>query len=140
MLPGVTTFENHQLRQTEERLSKISGNTPLFNTVANTGDKAVQKKAKVTDKDQPLSWGQDPPGGASSWGGVVSQWTQFAVNNHQGLTPGSMLCMLSWFFVDWKLEKEMATHSSILAWRIPWTEGLLADYSPWGWEESDPTE
>ena len=21
------------------------------------------------------------------------------------------------------LEKEMATHSSILAWRIPWTEG-----------------
>ena len=30
------------------------------------------------------------------------------------------------------LEKEMATHSNILAWRIPWTEepgGLL---SPWG--------
>ena len=26
--------------------------------------------------------------------------------------------------VDWEdpLEKEMATHSSILAWRIPWTE------------------
>ena len=26
--------------------------------------------------------------------------------------------------LDWKdaLEKEMATHSSILAWRIPWTE------------------
>ena len=26
--------------------------------------------------------------------------------------------------VDWKdpLEKEMATHSSILAWEIPWTE------------------
>ena len=27
------------------------------------------------------------------------------------------------------LEKEMATHSSILAWRIPWTESL-AGYSP----------
>ena len=27
------------------------------------------------------------------------------------------------------LEKEMATHSSILAWRIPWTEEL-AGYSP----------
>ena len=26
------------------------------------------------------------------------------------------------------LEKEIATHSSILAWRIPWTESL-ADYS-----------
>ena len=29
------------------------------------------------------------------------------------------------------LEKEMATHSSILAWRIPWTEEL-GGYSPWG--------
>ena len=27
--------------------------------------------------------------------------------------------------------EEMATHSSILAWRIPWTEDL-AGYSPWG--------
>ena len=27
------------------------------------------------------------------------------------------------------LEKEMAKHSSILAWRIPWTRGL-AGYSP----------
>ena len=27
-------------------------------------------------------------------------------------------------FLGWKypLEKEMATHSSILAWKIPWTE------------------
>ena len=29
------------------------------------------------------------------------------------------------------LEKEMATHSSILAWRIAWTEEL-AGYRPWG--------
>ena len=29
-----------------------------------------------------------------------------------------------------QLEKEMATHSSILAWRIPWTEELV-DSSPW---------
>ena len=28
------------------------------------------------------------------------------------------------------LEKGMATHSSILAWKIPWT-GLPGDYSPW---------
>ena len=33
----------------------------------------------------------------------------------------------------------MSTHSSILAWRIPWTESLV-DYSPWGWKESDMTE
>ena len=29
----------------------------------------------------------------------------------------------------------MATHSSILAWRIPWT-----GYSPWGCKESDTAE
>ena len=34
----------------------------------------------------------------------------------------------------------MATHSSILAWRIPWTERSLAGYSPWGHKKSDMTE
>ena len=36
-------------------------------------------------------------------------------------------------FLGWEdpLEKEMAAHSSILAWEIPWTEDL-AGYSPWG--------
>ena len=33
----------------------------------------------------------------------------------------------------------MATHSSILTWKIPWT-GSLAGYSPWGHKESDTTE
>ena len=27
-----------------------------------------------------------------------------------------------WVFDSWVGEKEMATHSSILAWEIPWTE------------------
>ena len=30
------------------------------------------------------------------------------------------------------LEKEMATHSSTLAWEIPWTEELGGLYSVWG--------
>ena len=30
----------------------------------------------------------------------------------------------------------MATHSSILAWKISWTEELVG-YSPWGRKESD---
>ena len=34
------------------------------------------------------------------------------------------------------LKKGMATHSSILAWRIPWTESLVG-YTPWGHKESD---
>ena len=33
------------------------------------------------------------------------------------------------------LEKGTATHSRVLAWRIPWTV-----YSPWGCKESDMTE
>ena len=37
------------------------------------------------------------------------------------------------------LEKETATHSSILAWKIPWTEEPVG-YSPWGFKESDTTE
>ena len=37
------------------------------------------------------------------------------------------------------LEKEMAIHSSILTWKIPWMEELVG-YSPWGRKESDMTE
>ena len=36
------------------------------------------------------------------------------------------------------LEEGMATHSSILAWRIPWRR--LAGYSPQGHNELDMTE
>ena len=50
----------------------------------------------------------------------------------------------SWGWED-PLEKGMATHSSILAWRTPWTEepGKLQSmpgYSPWGHKELDTTE
>ena len=38
------------------------------------------------------------------------------------------------------LEKEMATHSSTLAWKIPWTEELRAGHCPWGRKESGTTE
>ena len=38
------------------------------------------------------------------------------------------------------LEEEMATHSSNLAWRIPWTEESGRLYSPWGCKESGMTE
>ena len=49
-------------------------------------------------------------------------------------------------FLGWEdsLEKETANHSSILAWKIPWTEEhgwrSLAVYSPWGPKGSDTTE
>ena len=65
------------------------------------------------------------------------------------VTPWSRSCLpaqeseetwarsLGW---DNPLEEEMATHSSVLAWRIPWTERSLVGYSPWGCRESDTTE
>ena len=37
------------------------------------------------------------------------------------------------------LQKEMTTHSSILAWEIPWTEEP-GRYSYWGYKESDMAE
>ena len=43
--------------------------------------------------------------------------------------------------LGWKdpLEEEMATHSSILVWRIPWKRSLVG-YSPRGHKELDTTE
>ena len=38
------------------------------------------------------------------------------------------------------LEKGMSTHSSTLAWRIPWTEEPGRLYSSWGHNESDTIE
>ena len=38
------------------------------------------------------------------------------------------------------IEEEMATQSSILAWKVPETEKPGRLYSPWGRKESDMTE
>ena len=45
------------------------------------------------------------------------------------------------WFLGWDdpLEKDMATHSNILAWRIPWTEKPVGCI-PRGLKESDMTE
>ena len=49
----------------------------------------------------------------------------------------SIFRLLHWLFNDCYCR--MASHSSILAWRIPWPESLVG-YSPWGHKESDMTE
>ena len=46
------------------------------------------------------------------------------------------VCSLGW---EGSMEKGKETHSSILAWRIPWTE-QPGKNSPWGFKESDMTE
>ena len=50
-----------------------------------------------------------------------------------GLIPGSGRSLGQ----EDTLEKEMATHSSILALKIPWTEEPGGLHSPWGRKESD---
>ena len=74
-----------------------------------------------------------------SLGGIYLKHVTFpggsVVKNHPVMHE-SWVQPLGW---EDPLEKEMATHSSILAWEIPWTESL-AGYSPWGCKESDTTE
>ena len=59
-----------------------------------------------------------------------TQWFSFNRENHMGFPGGSEVKASAWNAGDSGLiprsedllEKEMATHSSILAWRIPWRE------------------
>ena len=60
-----------------------------------------------------------------SWASLVAQM----VKNLHAMWE-TWVQSLGW---EYPLEESMATHSSILAWRIPWT-------IPWGCEESDMTE
>ena len=45
------------------------------------------------------------------------------------------------WFLGWEdpLEKEMATHSSILAWKVPWKEDPIDRLQSMGWQELDTT-
>ena len=66
------------------------------------------------------------PGSGSSpgeWIGYPLQYSWASLSGSEGkVTPAiqeTWVRSLGW---EDPLEKEMATHSSILAWRIPWTE------------------
>ena len=58
----------------------------------------------------------------------------------QGVEKGrAQLSDFTFTFHFHALEKEMATHSSVFAWRIPGT-GSLVGFCLWGHTESDTTE
>ena len=42
---------------------------------------------------------------------------------------------MNYIIANYITGEEMATHSTILAWKIPWT-GILVGYSIWGRKES----
>ena len=56
---------------------------------------------------------------------------------HLSTMWGTWVRSLGW---EDSLGKEIATHSSTLALKIPWTEELGAGYYPWGRKESGTTE
>ena len=51
-----------------------------------------------------------------------------SVGKESFCSVGDLVQTLGW---EDPLEKDMASHSSTLAWEIPWTEEP-AGYSPWG--------
>ena len=57
--------------------------------------------------------------------------------NNPPAVPETWIRSLGW---EDPLEEGMATHSSILAWRIPHRQRSLASYSSWGQKESGMTE
>ena len=58
---------------------------------------------------------------------------------HEVAKSGARLSDFTFTFHFHTLEKEMATHSSILPWRIPGTEGP-SGLPSWGRTELDTTE
>ena len=74
------------------------------------------------------SWLENPMDGGAWWAVV-----------HGVSRSQTRLSNFTFTFHFQALEKEMATHSSVLAWRIPGT-GSLVGCRLWGRTESDTTE
>ena len=82
-----------------------------------------------------IPWTEEP-GGLQS---MVSQELDTTERLHHYQSKWEKNLKRNGYVYLYNLEKEMATHSSTLAWRIPWREEP-GGYSPWGHKESDTTE
>ena len=92
----------------------VGGNRNWYIPYGEHNGGALKSKSRAT-----IWSSKDFPGGWDSEESALMQET--------GVWP------LGW---EDSLEKGMATHSSILAWRLPWTEEP-AGYSPWDHKELD---
>ena len=71
---------------------------------------------------------------STSGAGLVPCWEVYQVTQWQRIRLSAQEQQETWLgslSQEDPLEKEMAAHSSILAWRIPWTEES-GGFSPWG--------
>ena len=108
------------------------------------------------DPDAGRNWRQEEKGMTED---EMAGWHHW-LNGHEfewtpevGDGQGGLACCDSWGHkeldtteqLNWtelnegRLEEEMATHSSILAWEIPWTEEAWRAAVPWGCKDSDTT-
>ena len=85
--------------------------------------RSMEQNRKARDKSMHL---QTP------WASLVAQMLE-----HLPAMQETWVQSLGW---ETPLEREMATHSSILAWRIRNTEEPGRLYSPWGHIDSDTIE
>ena len=104
-------------------LKGFPGSTPGKESACNAGDPGwIPELGRSSEEGigYPLQY---------SWASLVAQMVE---------NLPAMLKPWVWF-LGWEdsLEEGMATHSSILAWRIPWTEELCG---PWDHKESDMTK
>ena len=68
---------------------------------------------------------------------LIVQWASLMAQTVKNLPSMWEIWIRSLGWED-PLEKDMATHSGPLAWKIPWIEE--PGYSPWGRKESDMIE
>ena len=75
--------------------------------------------------------------------GIIYKYLYYNLCFHGGLGGKESTCIVGDLgsILSWEdpLEEGMATHFSILTWRILWTEEPVDD-SPWGRKESDTTK
>ena len=69
---------------------------------------------------------------------LTNSWTSLVAQMIKNLLAMQETLVLSLGGED-SLEKGRATHSSILAWRIPWRRSL-AGFSPWSYKDSNTTK
>ena len=114
-------------------------NYPLSIDLGVTHHSSVDKESVCNAGDPGLipGWERFPGKGIGypfqySWCFLVAQLVK-----NPSVIQQTWLRPLGW---EDPLEKGKATHSCILAWRIPWTVESGGLYSPWGHKKVDKTE
>ena len=97
-------------------------------------DSSVDKESACNAGDPSLIPGLGRSAGEGIGYPLQYSWASLVAQLVKNLPAMRETCVQS---LGWEepLEKGKTTHSSILAWRIPWTI-----YSPWSLKESDTTE